>query len=142
MLERSLLSYLVLGACAYEPGTFHYDGRAFPGVYVTVNCLDISVEHQAERVVRYAFGNRCGKPVVVDLAAARVYGRATNSDEQVALRALDPWHEIRGLRLDSYAVGHEAIEYESDRAIDRMCVDAASIAGATYSRWICFDDPH
>jgi hypothetical protein len=57
---------------------------------------------------------------------------------EIELFAFDPLREIRTLRLDGRAYGREAIEYPSPQKLDRVCVDAASIARAAPPRWICF----
>jgi hypothetical protein len=135
---------LVLGGCAYQPDSFSYAHEPFNGVRVTVDCLDMAIQHQRDRadasnVVSYAFGNRCDEPVLVDLAAARVVGHATDGTD-MALFAFDPFHEIRSMRIDGRAVGHEAIEYPSNRTLERMCIDTAPIAHAVQPVWVCFND--
>jgi len=89
-------------------------------------------------VIAYEFGNRCDKPVVVDLAAARVYGQTHEGDE-IKLYAFDPLREIRSMLIDARASGREAIEYPSASKFERVCLDAAAIAHSTPSQWICFN---
>lgn len=139
-----LLGSLVLVGCAYQPDSFSYSRETFTGVYVTVNCLDVAVDHQkrvakSRNVITYSFGNRCDEPVVVDLATVRVYGHANDGTEQ-QLFAFDPDHEIRTMRIDARAVGREAIEYPSKGSLANMCVDVGSIARSNVPRWVCFND--
>lgn len=140
---RFVLGSLVLASCAYQPDSFTHAKEPFRGFYLSVNCLDLAIDHRKRAgdsdVIGYEFGNRCDEPVVVDLAAARVYGQ-TSGGEDIELYAFDPLREIRSLRLDGRASGREAIEYPSGQKLDRVCIDAASIAHATPPRWICFFD--
>jgi len=134
-------TFLVAG-CAYQADSFSYERQQFPGTYVTVDCLDLAIEHRADQgdqnIIAYQFGNRCDVPVLVDLAAARVVARTAEGDE-MQLVAFDPRHEIRPLRIDARASGKEAIEYPSGRSVQSVCVDAASIARVLPERWICFN---
>jgi hypothetical protein len=138
-----VLGSLVLASCAYQPDSFGYARKPFHGYYVNANCLDLAVDRRREAngsdVISYEFGNRCDDPVVVDLAAAKVYGH-TRDCSDVELFAFDPLREIRMMRLDGRAVGREAIVYPSGRALASVCVDAASIAHQSPPRWICFSD--
>lgn len=138
-----LLGSLALGGCAYQADSFSYAREPFSGVYMTVDCLDVAIDHQSrhaasKNVITYAFGNRCDDPVVVDLASVRVYGRASDGTE-LQLFAFDPDHEIRVMQIDGRAVGREAIEYPSDQTLKSMCVDAGSIAHSPVPRWVCFE---
>ncbi len=143
VLGSVVLGSLAVAGCAYQADSFTYAHEPFKGVYVNVNCLDIAIEHRKRPnwsdVISYEFGNRCDDPVVVDLAAAKVYGR-TREGSEMQLFAFDPLREIRLMRLDGRAVGREAIEYPSNRPLARLCIDAASIAHASPPRWICFGD--
>jgi len=140
----ALLPYCVLlGACAYQPGSFSTPRGAFAGEYLTVDCLDLAIERRpalpgGQQVVGYEFGNRCDHGTVVDLAAANVVGR-TERGAWVALAAYDPRREVRALRLDGRASGHEALAYGSAPALAAVCVDAAAIAHASPPRWLCFE---
>src|SRR5688572_30647448 len=140
---RLLLGSLVLGGCPYQADSFSHLREPFPGVYVSVKCLDIAInrkEHRGDRdVISYQFGNRCDQPAVVDLASAKVYGHP-DAGEPILLRAYDPLREIRPMLLDARSVGRESIEYPSGATFQRVCIDAASIARATPARWICFKD--
>lgn len=138
-----VLGSLALGGCAYQADSFSYAREPFRGVYMTVDCLDLAIAHDARRstsknVITYAFGNRCDDPVVVDLASVRVYGRA-NDGTELQLFAFDPDHEIRMMQIDGRAVGREAIEYPSDQTLKSMCVDAGAIAHSPVPRWVCFE---
>jgi hypothetical protein len=137
---------LALSACAYQPDSFSHVRQPFEGAYVTVNCLDVALKQRkvaqpTRNIIEYHFANRCDEPAVVDLAAARVYGR-TSDGAASKLFAFDPFHELRELRIDARAAGQEAIEYPSGEAIAYLCVDAAPIAHAGPSRWLCFDNRH
>ena len=139
-----VLGSLALGACAYQADSFSYAHDPFSGVYTTVDCLDVAIDHHTRRgasknVITYAFGNRCDDPVVVDLASVRVFGRARDGSE-MQLFAFDPAHEIRVLQIDGRAVGREAIEYPSEQRLASMCIDAGSIARSSVPRWVCFED--
>lgn len=139
-----LLGSLALGGCAYQADSFSYAHEPFGGVYTTVDCLDVALDHHARRaksknVITYAFGNRCDDPVVVDLASVRVFGRAGDGTE-MQLFAFDPDHEIRVMRIDGRAVGREAIEYPSKQKLASMCVDVGSLAHSSAPRWVCFED--
>jgi hypothetical protein len=144
MIHRLTIGSLFLGGCAYQADTFSYAHEPFKGWYVTVDCLDLAIEHrkykQANRdIISYQFGNRCDDPTTVDLAAARVYGR-TDTGDSVALVPYDPKQEIRVMQLDGRSVGREAIEYPTGRQVHSLCVDAASIAQARPARWVCFNE--
>jgi hypothetical protein len=138
---RFFIGSLVLTSCAYKPDSFEVASVPFSGFYLSVDCLDLAIDHRKHTndndVIAYEFGNRCDKPVVVDFAAARVYGQ-TYEGEGIALYAYDPLQEIRVMRIDAHATGREALEYPSGRNFERVCVDAAAIAHATPSRWVCF----
>jgi hypothetical protein len=138
-----LLGSLVLVGCAYQPDSFSYARESFTGVYVTVDCLDLAIDHEKQvaksrNVITYAFGNRCDEPVVVDLAAVKVLGH-TGDGTEMPLYAFDPEHEIRTMRIDARAVGKEAIEYPSKGSLANMCIDVGSIARSNVPRWVCFN---
>jgi hypothetical protein len=141
VVRCGVVSVLFAG-CAYQADSFSYERQQFRGMYVTVDCLDLAIDRRNDQgdqnVVAYQFGNRCNEPVVVDLASARVIGRTADGDD-MQLIAFDPRGEIRPMRIDSRAVGKEAIEYPSGRAVQSLCIDAASIARALPARWICFN---
>jgi len=145
---RSVIVVVVaLGAgCAYQPGSFSRIGAAFPGQRATFGCLDVAVDDQplpdGTSSIEYDFGNRCDRVTTVDLAAIRVVGR-TDDGREVALRPLDPRHQIRPLPIDGRLVGREIVAYWAGREqrapIVAVCVDAAAIAHAP-EQWMCFSE--
>lgn len=144
LISHCCVGALALGACAYQPDSFNHVRQPFEGAYVTVQCLDIALQHrprsaQLRNVIEYHFGNRCNEPAIVDLAAAPVYGR-TSDGSTSKLFAFDPFHELRLLEIDARAVGQEAIEYPSSEVLTSLCIDAAAIAHAAPPRWLCFDN--
>lgn len=143
-MPRTVLLTSALVGCAYQPGSFmHGSGpeAVFAGERVTVGCLDVAVarrlDHEAGAVLQYRFGNRCNRPVQVDLRSAAVIGRFADGKE-VALAPYDPRFEMRPLRLDGRLSGGEAIAYPTPQPVTQICVDAATIAGAQPARWMCF----
>jgi hypothetical protein len=141
--HRFFIGSLVLASCAYKPNSFQAADVPFRGFYLSVDCLDLGIDRRKRAndrdVIAYEFGNRCDKPVVVDLAAARVVGE-THDGEEVALYAFDPLREIRSMRIDARASGRETIEYPSSSKLQRVCVDAAAIVHTEPARWICFNE--
>ena len=61
-------------------------------------------------------------------------------EDAIDLHAFDPMRELRVLRLDARAVGHEAIDYPSAMALNSVCVDAATIAHVQPTRWVCVEN--
>jgi hypothetical protein len=113
VMRANAAAVLALAGCAYQPGSFHSVMQDFAGQQATVDCLDLSIQRKpnlpdGSAVVRFAFGNRCDHPTVVDLASAAIIGR-TADGQSVKLTAYDPRHEIQVLRIDGRAVGGEAI---------------------------------
>ncbi|HWU87388.1 MAG TPA: hypothetical protein VN253_08935, partial [Kofleriaceae bacterium] len=113
MLRRAILTGALAG-CAYQPGSFmHGSGpqAVFAGQRATVACLDIAVarrpDYAASAVLQYRFGNRCNRPVQVDLRAAAVVGRLADGREE-ALAPYDPRLEMVPVRLDGRTSGGEA----------------------------------
>jgi hypothetical protein len=134
---------VLLGACAYQPGSFHDAQGHFAGTRITVDCLDLAIERRPDlrdgcKVVSYAFANRCDQPATVDLAAVRVVGRARDGAD-IALVPYDPKRELRPLVLDGRAAGREAIAYGGGTDVASVCIDAASITRANGSRWLCVE---
>jgi len=141
VMRAHVAACLALAGCAYQPGSFHSVMQDFDGQQATVDCLDLAIDRRPDlpngsAVVRFAFGNRCDHPTVVDLAAASVVGR-TADGQQVQLAAYDPRHEIQVLRIDGRAVGREALAYPADTPINEICVDVASIAHRSDAQWTC-----
>lgn len=143
MLGPRVLALPLLGACAYQPGSFHDARGYFVGTRITVDCVDLAVARQPDlrdgcKVIGFAFANRCDRPATIDLASMRVVGRTRRGD--VDLVAYDPKRELRPLLLDGGAAGREAIAFEGGREVDRVCIDAGSLARTTGPRWVCTDD--
>ncbi|MDB4957404.1 MAG: hypothetical protein JWO36_4973 [Myxococcales bacterium] len=131
----------VLAGCAYQADTLRPTTQV-TSQRTTLGCLDLAIERRpdlpnGDAVVAYAFGNRCDHPALVDLAAAAVIGR-TDEQRQLELAPYDPRYEVRPLHLDGRAMGREAIAYPSDERLNEVCVDAASIAHASATHWLCF----
>jgi hypothetical protein len=136
----------IVAGCAYQPGSFDTWGHDFAGRRSTVGCVDLSIlrrgDHAANPVLAYDFGNRCDRPVTVDLQAVAVVAKATGGDAPMI--PYDPDHEIRALPLDGRSAGSEAIEYRmtADAGVRlSVCVDAATVVDTTTSNWQCFDEP-
>lgn len=138
-----VLAMVVIAGCSYGPGSFSYPGRTFAGRRASLGCLDLAVDRRADlpdgaAVVAYAFGNRCDRPVVVDLARVPVRGRTVTGDE-VPLVPYDPDRELRARSLDARAAGGEALAYPSATRLAQICLDTAAIeAGRRPSHWLCF----
>jgi hypothetical protein len=137
MLRFAVLTSALAG-CAYRPGAM----RPEPGgQVVTVGCLDVAIarrlDHEANAVLHYRLGNRCNRPIQVDLAQVAVVGRFGDGSE-VALAPYDPDLEIRAVQLDGRMAGREALAYSTPRPAGQVCVDAASIVHAEPARWLCF----
>jgi hypothetical protein len=137
MLRLAVLVSALAG-CAYRPGAMQPEPR---GQVVTVGCLDVAIarrlDHGANAVLYYRLGNRCNRPIQVDLAQVAVVGRFGDGAE-VALAPYDPDLEIRPVRLDGRMTGREAIAYPTPQPAAQICVDAASIVHAEPARWLCF----
>ncbi len=141
-LPSLCLAPLIVGACAYQADSFTYAEQRFRGQHVTIDCLDLAIERRpvavrGRVVLAYEFGNRCDQPAVVDLSSVRIVGRATDG-ATIELAAYDPRRQIRPARLDGRSVGREAIAYSSTVVVRDVCLDAAAIAHASPSQWICF----
>jgi len=140
---RTLALLAAVAGCSYNPGSFSYPTRRFPGQRTTVGCLDISVDRRPDMndsaVLDYQFGNRCDTPVVVDLVRVPVVGRTTDGEE-VTLTPFDPELEMMAKKLGARQAGGEAIAYPTTQPLVQVCVDAAAIyadAGDA-KRWLCF----
>jgi hypothetical protein len=142
MLRLAVLCYALAG-CAYQPGSFRYGAgpaAAFAGQRATIGCLDVEVARRPDRdagaVLQYRFGNRCNRPVEVDLHGVAVVGRLGDGRE-LLLAPYDPRLELRPARLGGRSSGGEAIAYPTPQPAARVCVDAASIVHARPARWLC-----
>ena len=144
---RTALVFVLLLGCSYSPDSFDYPGRWFPGQRVTVGCLDISVHRRPDLdvvkygtdavVLDYNFGNRCDKPVVVDLVRIPVIARTVDGDE-VTLTPFDPNLEMIATTMDARAAGGEAIAYPFTEPVAQVCANVAAIGGYAEARWLCF----
>jgi len=141
---RSALLLATLVGCAYRAGSFAAWGHDFPGRRTTVGCLDLSIERRADAptgpVLAYDLGNRCDRPVTIDLETTSVVARTARGD--LAMVPYDPDHELRALPLDGRSVGAEAIEYRlasEPAAVASVCVDASSVVASLTPDWQCFD---
>jgi|MudIll2142460700_1097286.scaffolds.fasta_scaffold09400_2 hypothetical protein len=138
---RAFLVGVLLAGCGYQPSSFRSDVQ-FPGQRATAGCLDISIERRdrstsGEVVFAYTFGNRCDRPVIVDLASVTVIGRQTDG-KPLVLHPYDPHREIEPRWLDGRAVGRETLAYEASVMLVDICVDAGSIPRSPMSWWLCF----
>lgn len=141
---RIAISLGALAGCAYQPSSFRYGagpGAEFAGERATVGCLDVAVARRfdfaSKAVLQYRFGNRCNRPVQVDLGRAAVVGRFADGRE-ITLAPYDPELEVRPVRLAGRLAGGESLAYPTPSPITQICVDAASIARARPARWMCF----
>jgi hypothetical protein len=140
-----LVLVVLVGGCAYKPGSFTGDGRAFPGKRMTVGCLDLSVARRRDAenvaVLEYDFANRCDHAATVDLKDATVTG-VSRGARHFALEPYDPQHELASLQLDALTVGGEVIAYQTGEIrFPEICVDVASIAHVEPRRVTCLDVP-
>jgi hypothetical protein len=149
MLRTAVLAS-VLAGCAYQPGSFTSGPgptAVFAGQRATIDCLDVAVarrpDHDGSAVLQYRFGNRCNRPVTVDLARVAVVARFADGAEE-ALAPYDPDQEIRPAQLAGRGSGGEALAYSTARRAAQVCADLSSIvppaagAAAASGRWLCF----
>jgi hypothetical protein len=143
MIRLAVLAAMLVG-CAYQPGSFAYGAgpeAGFAGQRATVGCLDVAIARRADfdsnAVLHYRFGNRCNRPVEVDLLRVAVVGRLDDGSE-IQLWPYDPNDEIRPARLPGRIVGGEAIAYPARQPLTQICVDAASIVRLQPAQWLCF----
>jgi len=143
------VSLVALGAChGYRAGSFRGPQGRFVGEQVTLRCLDVAVSRSLDGAaqgpaVEVAFGNRCRRPVTVDLSRMQARGR-DEAGQDVRLVAYDPRGEIRPLPLDGLLVGREVIELQRPGTVDpppltQVCVDVGGIDGSAPAaeRWVC-----
>ena len=105
-----LVSVIACSGCAYKADSFSYASKPFRGVYLSVSCLDLGIERRmtgdSKNILGYQFGNRCDAPVVVDLAAATVYGDDTDGcDKNCKLAGTKPPKTISCPGLDVHVWG-------------------------------------
>ena len=141
MRRLVVIATLASGCVSYDPGSFSYPSKIFPGQRATIGCLDISVDRRPDYdgkvVLDYQFGNRCDDPVTIDLAHVPVTGRAADGSEQ-RLDAYDPNLEMIAMKIDARKAGGEAIAYVVAQPIVQVCADAAAIGESKENRWMCF----
>lgn len=139
----------VVGACAYQPGTFRQPMLGdMHGERATAGCLDVAVAAQVRpsiegtegQVVEVSFANRCNRAVVVDFPALRATGRDRSGAER-ALSIYDPNGALRPLTLEARRGGREVIELVTatplDGSVTGACLDIASLARAPETQWVC-----
>lgn len=132
MLRTSLL--LALCSCTYQPGSYRDFRGEFAGPRSTIGCLDVAVALGSDRsadgvVLDYSIGNRCDRPVMVDLAAVTVMLDHTAR----SLAPYDPREELRALPIEARTTARESIEYQVPAAYaptHAVCVDLTAIAEA------------
>ena len=142
-MNRLLL--LLLAGCTYTSGSFSDFRGAFPGTRQTIGCIDLAVGRSADPsaqgpAISYAFGNRCTRPVTIDLASIRAHGHDADGLEHT-LVAFDPQQELRPLPLDSLFFGRETIEYSAPgvQQIFDLCVDIGGVNADAprTAQWVC-----
>ena len=144
------VSLLALAAChGYRAGSFRGPRGPFPGEPVTLGCLDVAVarSHDAGAqgpAVELAFGNRCRRPVTVDLTRMSARGRDA-AGQDVRLVAYesgrrDPAAAAR--RPPGRTRGHRAVATGgADAPLTQVCVDVGGIdrSAAPAARWVCME---
>lgn len=85
----------------------------------------------------YEIGNRCMRPVDVDLSAVRVSG---GIGAMSPFDASDPRRELRPARLDGRGSLTEVIAYAtSDRVPPRVCVELDALTAGAPAEPVCLD---
>jgi len=138
---RPMLIACALAAC-YHAGPLEEPA----GVPMSLGCIAGHVARRGDEsdgaVIRYAFTNRCDRPVIVDLSSARAVGRDAAGCEH-ELTVYDPRHEIEPLPIDARSSGSEDIEYlgVAGRELAQICVDVGALdrSAPRAPRWICPD---
>lgn len=133
---------LALSACvAYQPGTLQRTATSNTAV-AEVGCLDLAAEVTTDvvaawPVVDLRFGNRCARPVPVDLGAIAAFGR-TAAGTTVRLVPFDPERALRSLPLEARTQGGERLQYRDGRDLGEvgadvidLCLDLATIGGGS-----------
>lgn len=136
----ALVPLVGLAACApYRPGALQRSAAAGSAV-VVAGCLDVAARViddavAAWPVVELRFGNRCDRPVPVDLRAIGGFGH-TRGDLLVSLVAYDPNRELRPLLLEARTQGEEQLQYRDRRDLGvvgpdlvDLCLDLAALGG-------------
>jgi hypothetical protein len=136
---------LAVTSCGYGAGSFSGGGAAFVGRRVQLGCLDVAVAPTGDDradglLLAFSFGNRCGRPAVVDFTQVQAVGRY--GDGTRPLHAYDPRHELRPLRIAGGDVAREVIAYQGDDggAPTAACVDLGALEQRTEAtaHWVCF----
>ena len=151
MLRRAVLISAIsalAGCTGYQPGSFMTGfgggGTTFEGERATAGCLDVAIvrrpDHDDSAVLQYRFGNRCNRPIEVDLQHVAVVGRFDDGREEV-LQAYDPSQELGPKQLGGRFSGREALAYPTPGVAVQVCADAASIVHAQPAQWLCFSRP-
>lgn len=129
-----------LAACTpYRAGGLQ---RSAPSgvVVVASGCLDVAAAVSDDAVAAWPvidvqFGNRCDRPVPVDLRTIGVFGH-TRTGRAVALVPYDPRGELAALPLEARTAGRERLQYRDrrdlgvvgDDVVD-VCLDLAGLGG-------------
>ena len=148
-LAGALISALV-GCAAYRPGNLQRLAPAGTHV-VETGCLDVAARVTDDAVAAWPvvdlqFGNRCDRPVPVDLRAIAAFGH-TRGGVVVNLVAHDPLAELRSLPLEARSRGGELLQYRDRRdlavvgpdVID-VCLELGALGGAA-PQVRCFPRP-
>ncbi|HVV85723.1 MAG TPA: hypothetical protein VHE35_21840, partial [Kofleriaceae bacterium] len=114
---------------------------ATPGTaVVAAGCLDVAAAVTSDAiaawpVVDLRFGNRCDRPVPVDLRASDAYGH-TRDGAVVRLVPYDPRAELRALPLEARSSGGDQLQYRDPRDLGvvggevvDLCLDLAGLGG-------------
>ncbi len=152
MRGSTALALALVGGCipAYEPGSLLVLGDAPDERGRRLGCLDVRVQVIRDPavpttwpVVGVDLGNRCRRPVHVDLRHVAVTARWTD-EGPVRLSAFDPRREIHAADLDGHARAREVIAYEAPEDAwgrpDEVCVDVAGITAAAPVPPVCFEE--
>lgn len=131
---RSAVALLAATGCAYQPGSFATYHDALSGSRARVGCIDLAVAAEPTdrgAVLKFVFGNRCDRSVVVDLASVHVRANGRHG-ETLKLVAFDPRVEITPLPIDARMWGREQIEFRAmpgstSASIVDVCADVGRI---------------
>jgi len=152
-----------LCACSatYSPGELLSAPGGAKGAAAPVGCLDVAVHPIATEevgpsaaIVDVAFGERCGQPACVDLAALRATARESDG-RALAMFVSDPRDELRQATVDARSGGHERLVLRPSRvgpgepsgpagAWTQICLDYGRLAcdeRTADKRVVCFARP-
>lgn len=122
---------LALAACSpYRPGSFQRGATPTTAV-VNLGCLDVAADSAPDPVAAWPvldlrFGNRCDRPVPVDLRRLSVVGQ-TAGGQQVALVPYDPGQVLRALPLEARTWGTERLHYRDRRDLAPVAADVIAV---------------